>query len=412
VTPAPAALITTPAPLTIAFAKWADAGRAVGTGVATMLVLALASLLIDGRPLDRVGVVATLGLAVTCLVAAAGGSLSTGEAAGTVAPDAAIQPLGLTLIGLTVIAVLWLRQLRRYPEVAVAEVGRHAGRVGSLFLGALVVIVVVHLTLPGPRPPVDVAVTILRGPLRLAVAMALAVAVGLPGVLTGRFERWRATLAGPLRGGLVLMASLCVAGPLSLLTCTAVTMTGAGPWDGSTWRTQIAALLLAFPRVAAIALLFGTGVPVSATVGNTVGAYGPSGSMVSVLDGARSDPRLWLWPLLVAALLVMAGYTAARRSPMGHNGRRTALWFGAVLPVLMVVLGLSVSGPAWGGDLGPAAFPGRLDVDLVLAMLIGGVLGSGVGLLGGHLAPPEPSSTGAPTAAPAPERELPAVERE
>jgi hypothetical protein len=130
------------------------------------------------------------------------------------------------------------------------------------------------------------------------------------------------------------------------------------------------------PNLAGAGLLFGIGVPAKGSMGMSFGLDSTSSSgTVSILDAVDTDGRFWIWPLVIAVLIVMAGVVAARRSPVGPGGRPMVLWFAAVMSISLFVLSLTLSASA-GGSL---FFSGSIGFDYLLTIVFGGI----VGLLGG-----------------------------
>jgi hypothetical protein len=373
---------------------WRGAGVAVAAGIATMLGLALVSGLLADMSTGTVGGQQILGGVATLVALAAGGTLTATSGSlveeGDIGPAAevSIRPLGLTLVGFSVLAVLFARRLRRRGPLTATEVALQAGRVGVVMLGALFVVALLSRvrSSSGVTTRVDVISTMFFGLLTLSIALAVATILMLPNVWPPRVEHYRALLFGPVRAVLVLMTLTGTVALVGILIwmiswSSSVGDTGTGPF----WRTMIASILLLLPNLAAAGLLFGMGVPATGTIGGTFGIYGESAdASMSILDLIDRDQRFWIWPVATAVLLAITGVSAARRSPARPNGRPAAHWLAVVLPVALFVLALSLSADGSGAAAG-FGLGGSAGFDYLLTLVVGAVYGLLAGLFGAAL---------------------------
>jgi hypothetical protein len=365
------------APQAFLSGDWAGAASAVVIGLAAMLGLALLAGLLGDTSTGSTDASELIGSVAILVAMAAGGSLSASS--GAVGIDLSFRPLSLTFLGFTLIAVLFVRRLRRRGTTTAMAVGLQACRLAVILAAGMLIVSLISRTGSGSSEvKVDAFSAMFFGVVTLAIALVPAVVLGLPGVLPPRFEAYRLRVAGPVRGVLVLTATTCAATMIAVLlyTLSWASDFGDGAEMGPFWRGIAAALLLMLPNLAGAGLLFGIGVPAKGSMGMSFGLDSTSSSgTVSILDAVDTDGRFWIWPLVIAVLIVMAGVVAARRSPVGPGGRPMVLWFAAVMSISLFVLSLTLSASA-GGSL---FFSGSIGFDYLLTIVFGGI----VGLLGG-----------------------------
>ncbi len=364
---------------------WAGAGIVTGIGIAAMAAVALiAGLVGSSEASSSTKASQLIGGVFRAVALAAGGTL---KAEGGI--ELTFRPLGLTLIGYTLIAIYFLRRLRQSRPITAVGVGLQAGRLGTVHLGAMLLVALLSHISSDETGSADIISTVFFGTITLAIALLVAWVISLPNLLPGRVEYYRGLIAGPMKAVLFLIVTSCAATiGLVLLLVLTDSVGELGPFSavlrglnnggdlGDLWRPLISLILMFLPTVAGWAVLFGIGVPLTAT-GATQSA--------SILDAIDQDARFWLWPVAVIALLVVTGIYSARQSPIAHNGRPIGWWLGAVLPVALFVLALSASiSSSFGGRDASVGF------DLLFVILLGGVFGLGAGMLGTVLVPRRP----------------------
>jgi hypothetical protein len=200
---------------------WAGAGIVTGIGVGAMAALSLIATLVANTS----GSTNSSGLigGVFLLVAmAAGGSarIVTSGLGVDSSADLSFRPLGVTLLGYTLIAIFFLRRQRINGPITRAGLGLQAGRLAVVHLGGLLLVALLSYVGPsrsgdefglsgGVRA--DVISTMLYGTVTLAIAILVVLIITVPGIFPGRIEYYRALVAGPLKAVLFLIIMTCVA---------------------------------------------------------------------------------------------------------------------------------------------------------------------------------------------------------
>jgi hypothetical protein len=363
---------------------WTGAAFVTGIGVGAMAVVALVAGLVGSSDSSSATKASQLiGGVFQAAALAAGGTLR-----GPAGVELSFRPLGLTLIGYTLIAIYFLRRLRQTGPMTAAGAGLQAGRLASVHLGAMLLVALLSHISGDDAAHADVMSTMFAGTITLAIALFVAWVIALPNLLPGRVEYYRGLIAGPTRAVLFLIVASCVATiGLLLLFVLTDSLDDLGPFTtvmrnvhngvdlAHVWRPLVGLILMFLPTVAGWAVLFGMGVPLTAT----------GAKSASILDAIDHDARFWLWPAVVMALLVLTGIYSARRSPIAHNGRPVGWWLGAVLPVALFVFALSATvSSSYAGQDAWVGF------DMLFVILLGGVYGLGAGMLGTVLVPRQP----------------------
>jgi hypothetical protein len=361
---------------------WIGALHATLLGVGSMLAVALAAGFV--RSSENTAAIETrrlFGEAFQWTAMAVGGPNGDGTVSVT------FRPLTLTLIGYTLIGIVFVRRLRKAGTPTAAGAGLQAGRLALMHGGAMILVGVLSRIEGDDQPRAEIFPTMLWGTVTLAIALFVAWAVGLAGLLPSRAEHYRNMVAGPIKSilFLIVISSAATVPFLVLLIWTGTTaetgplatvvqLSGVGPGElGDVWRDLVFSILLFLPTIAGWSLLLGMGVP------SRAGGLG-SNESVNILDLTDQNDMLWLWPLGVIALLVATGYYSARKSPLAANGRPVGWWLTAVLPVALVVLALSATITVEGG-----AVENSLGFDVLLVIALGALYGLAVGMLGSAL---------------------------
>ncbi|MFD8451326.1 streptophobe family protein [Streptomyces coelicoflavus] len=351
-----------------------SSGRAVARhGWAQALGTVLAGLV-------AMGVVAALGLwaagaadlpdsafprvVVATVVTAVGGALEmSGDAGELAATDAGltVMPLSVTLTGALVIARGFLRPLRHRAVIGVPELAGWAGRIGVLWLLALVgTAFAARQTfevslgegllsdlgdLFGVTPTVgftaDVPLTVLFGLLWLAGVLVVALLASRRAPLPGSLPRLRTSVRPPAQAMVALLLAYVVVGVVVALVTAG---TRGRPAD------TFAVLLLGLPNLAWPALTIGLGATWN---GRVEGPFGlpmpqvldevlrtPDVSTVNVGTLAEHDGRMW-WLLVAAAVLVTAaGFLMVSRSPAPAPAWLHAVRMAVALALTVLAVGL------------------------------------------------------------------------
>jgi hypothetical protein len=403
---------------------WPGAARAVLIGVATMIVLSAACLLLvgfSGSVGDGVKVVAML----TAL--AAGGSLHVGTGvAGAGAGSASVSflPLAITAVGFTTMAVLFVRRLARAHVSTGIEVAYQAARAWLVLLAALLVVCLLGRSgglradpggssgllggLSGTRLAVGITATLFYGSCWLVLALGTATAVRLAHVLPARLRNWRDAAAGPFAGAVATLALSWLAaaafvGVAALIYQGTGTSTGTGTsGSGSSVLAVAGAVLLLAPTVLLAVFAFALGVPAQAGLGGsalsslpggTLSGLGTSGSL-SLLDVTDADARFWLVPVIAALAALAGGVVAALHAPGPAHARRDGWRFGPALAVLLLTIAIctGVSGQGAGSLFsGSASVSAGAHLNYVAAVLLGLLWGALAGYLGALVAPALPA---------------------
>ncbi|MGI5396520.1 streptophobe family protein [Streptomyces sp. CA-251251] len=352
------------------------------------------------------------------VVTAVGGALElSGDAGGFADTDAGltVMPLSVTLTGALVIALGFLRPLRRRAVASAAELAGWAGRIAVLWLLALLGLAFAARQtfevslgegvlsdlgdLFGVRPTVgfttDVPLTVLFGLLWLAGVLLLALLVSRGAPLPGRLLRYLPSVRPTAYAMTALLLAYVVVGGVVGLV---VAGTRGHPAD------TFAVLLLGLPNLAWPALTIGLG---ATWEGRVEGPFGlpmphvldevlrtPDVSTLNLGTLAERDGRWW-WLLVAAAVLLLAaGFLLASRAPADTPAWVHSLHMAVALAltVLMITLvgrisahyGLSVLGigDLAGGLAGELFLRPRLRSAVGLALLWGLV----TGFLGASLA--------------------------
>lgn len=364
---------------------WAGAALAVAYGVGMMFGLALIAFLLMQVDSGYTEPSVYISGAAAYVALAAGGSVrAAGESLGA-DTILAFRPLGLTLVGFTLIAVVFAHRIRRRGEVTPTALGFQAGRTVVMFIAALLAVAFVgrvsssgsNAESLGATMQVDVMSTVFFGVLTLAVALAVAVVIGAPGVVSARWERLRTAIAEPLRGTLITLAVACVLTLAGIVVVSAAEISQMERADGGSgpWRIIAGTVLLALPNIAGATLLFGLGVPVTGDVSASLLGLNSARGSFSILTLTDEDQRFWLWPLAIIVLLIISGIASARRVPAGTHRSTAALWSGGVLGAMLFILSLSLSAGAWASAFSVMGFGGSVGFDSLLALVYGGVWG-------------------------------------
>src|SRR5262249_27014657 len=127
------------------------------------------------------------------------------------------RPLGLTLVGYGLIAVIAVRRLRRSTPLTLTVFGLQAARLGIIHFGALLVVSVLSFAVGGREGHLNIISTLFFGTLTLVITLAIAWIVGLPGLLSPAVDNYRAKLAGPLKAVLALWLAASAAALVLIL---------------------------------------------------------------------------------------------------------------------------------------------------------------------------------------------------
>ncbi|MFJ5592958.1 streptophobe family protein [Streptomyces noursei] len=404
-----------PAPhgLPPALRGWSAALGTALAGLVTMVVTAALGLWAAGAAdLPQGGYPAVVAATV---VAAAGGSISaTGDAGIIAEARAAVDavPLSVTLAGMLVTAVLFLRPLRHR---AVAPAGELLGRIARTAVCWVVLLWLVALAarhsftvtvgnsladqlgaLLGSTPTVgfhaDLPATVGYGLLWVLAVLVLAFLVSRRAPLDARLLRFQDAVRPPAHAMLLV---LLVYVAIGLLVGVVELFTRGDP------ARTLAVLLLGLPNLAWLALGLGTGGAWSGHVDKVLGLPLPH-ALEQVLHhrgthtvdlgslGAQ-DGRVWLLVAVAAVVLLGAAFGAAVRAPARIPLWRHALEMAAALALTLLVVGLLTRIDAHyglsligvgdlGGDLGGAVL---LEPQLWRLVGVGAAWGLVTGCAGG-----------------------------
>ncbi|WP_406840205.1 streptophobe family protein [Streptomyces sp. AHU1] len=390
---------------------WLQALAAVLAGLVLMVVVAALGLWASGAT-DLPDNAYPRVVAAT-LVTAVGGTVEFTGDAGAIAETKAgltVVPLSVTLTGALVLGAGFLRPLRHRAVAGAAELAGWAGRLGVLWLLALVGLALAarqNFTVDlgngtigaigdlfGATPEVGfkaaTAPTLVFGVLWLAGVFVIALLVSRGAPLPARLLRFQASVR-PAAYAMVVLLLACVG--LGVVIGLVVAATRGHPAE------TFAVMLLGLPNVVWLAFTIGLGATWN---GRVDGPFGlpmphvldevlrtPDVSELNLGSLADYDGRIWWLVVVDAVLLVGAAFLMAARSPA-----RTRVWQHALhmavalaLTVLMICLlgrisanyGLSILGL---GDIG-----GGLKGELFLKPQVWGALGLAVlwGLVTGFL---------------------------
>lgn len=374
---------------------WPGALLATLGGLATMLLLALAGLLLLGA--YSLGVGGLFRLAAQIVVLAVGGSTRLSGVAGGGSGDfieVSGLPLTITLVGLGFMATVYLRRLGTSTRrQAVAQ----AVRMALILLVALLVLALAgsgnvgSATSSASHVSSNIPLTLLFALCWLAVTLAVALFAGRTAMLGDRAVGVREQVAGPLCGLLVIAAlSLALGLPALLLYAS---------WHGHPLYGLGAALLL-LPNVAWTAVMLGVGVPVHIGGAGSISVFTHSvTSNITLTHLTSATPLAWLLPLLTLLCLLAGGLATALRAGDLSTARRDCLRLGLALPLVMLIgawlMGLSGSAHAQVAVVGVAA-QGAAHSSYLLALLLGAVAGVIAGGAGFLLAPRIPHAVALP----------------
>lgn len=355
---------------------WAGAIIAVTSGVLVALGTALVALLIilSALPDGASGPSPSQMTGATALYTALsfGGSIKASATSGfgTETASVSYQFLGPAVLAFALIGLIYVRRLRRKGTPTFRAAAAQAGRcavVMAVELVGIFLLTMVGTSTAESSEHADIVTTLVFGLVSLAVTLTIAGFLGLSGILPAQVERVRAVIAGPLRGVIVMFLVANVLALIGVLVLVGHNISGVSDAEsGNAWRSIALLLILALPNMTTIALLLGMGVPISANIGGSLTDLDGSSNSpsYSILDLTRHNQLFWLWPLVVALLLLLAGAIAGRRSPYTANGRSMAPMLGVVLPLVLLAFALASSGDVSGETSSPVA--GHLNVGLTL----------------------------------------------
>lgn len=367
---------------------WAGAAVAALSAVGVMLATALIGVLMLAGD-SEVGTRFIISGSAALVCAALGGNLFAGGAAsfgssGSGTGDASVGalPLTLTLVGLAVLAVLFLRRVRR------------AGPRDLLFQALRTTLVLAALTLVlalvsrvktdasneffgfEARAGAGVASSLVGAILFATTALALAVFLARPAALPPRLAAARGLWRAPLFAASAVFAVGLVAALAGLVYTLS---TEEDP------LAQLGLAVLALPNVALGAVLLTMGVPWSGSgsLSDFEGELGDLGSTatdsnsVSLLTLTEQSAWWWIAPVVLALTLVALAVVVVVRQHTLPSARREALRFAGCFAALAAAAALLLRvGGSFGAEFGdPGGGEGTLSFNPFLAAFIAGLWG-------------------------------------
>ncbi|MFI1016868.1 streptophobe family protein [Streptomyces sp. NPDC020965] len=394
---------------------WVQALVAVVAGLVALIATAAIGLWAAGAATLPAG--AFPRVVAATVVLAVGGTVELSGDAGPIAGGTsalAVRPLSVTLAGALALAAGFLRPLRHRAVVGTRELAGWAARLALLWAVALLALAAFarHTFAVSPggtigelgdlldaAPTVgfraDVPRTLVVGLLWLAALLLLSLAVSRTAPLPARLVRGQQSVRPAASAMVALLLAWVAVGAVAGLVVAAT--------QGHPAET-FAVILLGLPNLVWLAFTLAIG---ASWDGRVDGPFGlpmprvldqvlrtPDGGTVDLGTLAGHDARVWLLPVLGAALLLGAAVLLAVRSPAGTPPWRHAVRMAVALVLTVLIVcavvtihahyGLSLFGI---GDLG-----GGLTAEVTLepriwrALGLAALWGLAAGFLGGPLA--------------------------
>lgn len=329
------------------------------------------------------------------------------DATSTLGSDASVTgligfaPLGVTVIGLLVVAIVFVVRLRSTQAAQAADVVLQGVRVAliwavGLFVDALVGRwQVITGTDPSTGSPfsvhvtTEIAGTVFFGCCWLLPALAAVTFARLPHLLPPALRRWRDMVGGAFDGAVWALIAL---GALTALVSIGLSVGQAAQTSPSD-PAAVIGLVFAYVLMVWPAMLTGSalaiGVPVDiefSGLGLPESATRSLPSSVNLLYLTDQNPLFWFMPLFAVAVLLAGGVWAALHAPSAAGGRRYALLMGPALAAVLLPVTLA-TGIELDVTVAQHVFHLSAAISVGFALLLGLLWGAGAGWVGARLAP-------------------------
>jgi hypothetical protein len=383
------------------FVDTEDWSGAVRTALIPIGVVSLISVLVAwstplllGQTVLSFAQTVSVGAMLTSMAAGGDLSIRSGVDHTAVIGSLSAIPLTLTLIGCTLLGVLFYRWQRARPGQGLGEFALDVARVWVVSLGGLLVVCLIgRCSFDTPEiPPMSssIGATLFHGTLWLVITAVAVLAWKLPELLPAQVQAWRDAVSAPALGVLAAVAVSAVGSIATLIITTAATSNSS-----TVDYTIVPYLLVLAPSVLLTVFAFALGVPLSLSGQATqllTGLPGnaAAGGSFGLLDATDLDARWWLLTLFNIIALLIGGVVAALRAPTPGQARRTCWRMGIVLAVLLTAVAIctGVSGNGAVPLLGTGQF--GISLNGILAVLLGLGWGALLGWVGAQLAPSLP----------------------
>lgn len=311
---------------------WLGALLVAAGAVGGMLALSLIEALLFAVGDATVGFRSFLVFTTTATAAAVGGDIVVGD------DGLGAIPLGVTSVGVLLLAFLFLHRLPRGNGNTLTEAGLQVVRVGVAF-SALMLLVALLTRVGGDGEGVRAGIpSTIFGALLLSMTVAaIATAARRAHLLPARARRIRDAAVAPVVGALTVYAAGMVAVVIGLVV-TLITEQDR--------LAQLGAAVLALPNIAISAVLIPLGVPLTLT-----GGYGvlEEGTGLDLLRGAEDDrsvslftladesPWWWFAPLVAILVVLLVALAVMLRQQHVEAARREGFRFAGAFALVSFV---------------------------------------------------------------------------